>query len=79
MSHRVEYIGATQAGVGDAARQVETEAERVFEWRRSRLVAAGFDPRLAFKLALQSDVDLHAASTLLERGCDPDTAARILL
>ncbi|HEX2502499.1 MAG TPA: hypothetical protein VHK00_01040 [Miltoncostaeaceae bacterium] len=47
-------------------------------WRRDRLVAAGFDPRLARALARDRAVDLHALIELTERGCPPETAARIL-
>jgi hypothetical protein len=56
-----------------------TEDERVFSWRHASLLAAGYDHRLAFKLALRRDVDLHLALRLRERGCPSETAARILL
>jgi hypothetical protein len=58
---------------------LETEEERVFSWRHASLLAAGYDYRLAFKLALRADVNLHAAVRLRRDGCPPDTAARILL
>ncbi len=58
---------------------LETEEERVFSWRQSSLLAAGYDLRLALKLALRPDVDLHLAVRLGHAGCPPDTAARILL
>jgi hypothetical protein len=58
---------------------LETEDERVFSWRHASLLAAGFDHRLAFKLALRPDVDLHLAVRLLRDGCPPETAGRILL
>jgi hypothetical protein len=58
---------------------VETEEERVFSWRHASLLAAGYDHRLAFKLALRPDVNLHVAVGLRRNGCPPDTAARILL
>jgi hypothetical protein len=58
---------------------LETEDERVFSWRHASLLAAGFDHRLAFKLALRPDVDLHLAVRLLREGCPPETAGRILL
>jgi len=50
----------------------------VNEWRRSRLLAAGFAPDLAAELAEQRSVDLHAALSLIDRGCPPELAARIL-
>lgn len=58
---------------------LETEEERVFTWRHSSLLAAGYDHRLALKLALRSDVDLHLAVRLRRSGCSSETAARILL
>ena len=47
-------------------------------WRRRRLIAAGFDPRVATQLAGDDAVDLHELLTLLDRGCPPELAARIL-
>ncbi len=48
------------------------------EWRRRRLAAAGFEPRLAAELADEPAVDLHELLVLLDRGCPPELAARIL-
>jgi hypothetical protein len=50
----------------------------VGEWRRRRLAAAGFEPRLAAELAAEPGVDLHELLVLLDRGCPPPLAARIL-
>ena len=47
-------------------------------WRRRQLLCAGFDPRLAAKLADDQAVDLHAVLELVDRGCPPWLAARIL-
>lgn len=58
---------------------VETEEERVFEWRLEELFRAGFSDTLAVELASARDVDLHQALELVARGCPADTAARILL
>jgi hypothetical protein len=58
---------------------LQTEEERVFLWRNSSLLAAGYDLRNALKLALRPEVDLHLAVRLGRAGCPPDTAARILL
>jgi hypothetical protein len=65
--------------VEEAVREIETEDERVLRWRQSELVRAGYDERLALKLALRRHVDLHVAVGLVRRGCPPDTAAKILL
>jgi hypothetical protein len=48
------------------------------EWRRRRLTAAGFEPRLAAELVAEPAVDLHELLVLLDRGCPPALAARIL-
>ena len=50
----------------------------VVEWRRQRLIAAGFAPGPAADLARGHDVDLHALLDLIDRGCPPPLAARIL-
>jgi hypothetical protein len=47
-------------------------------WRAQRLRAAGFPPPLAAQLARDSCVDLHAVLELVDRGCRPDLAARIV-
>lgn len=47
-------------------------------WRRERLLAAGFDNARAATLAANRAVDLHALLELVDRGCPPDLAARIL-
>jgi hypothetical protein len=58
---------------------VDSEEERVFEWRLEELFRAGFPDALAVELAAARDVDLHQALDLVARGCPPNTAARILL
>jgi hypothetical protein len=50
----------------------------VTEWRRGRLLAAGFAADLAAELAEQCETDLHALLDLVDRGCPPELAARIL-
>lgn len=50
----------------------------VTEWRRCRLLEAGFPPALATALAGASRVDVHALLQLVDRGCPPELAARIL-
>jgi hypothetical protein len=47
-------------------------------WRRERLLAAGFHPALAAELLRGRDVDLHALLGLVDRGCPPELAARIM-
>ena len=47
-------------------------------WRRCRLLEAGFPEDLATRLAGLPRVDLHALLQLVDRGCPPHLAARIL-
>ena len=65
--------------ITDELAGLATEEERVFSWRHASLLAAGYEHRLAFKLALRPEVDLHLAVRLRQKGCPPDLAARILL
>jgi hypothetical protein len=41
-------------------------------------MAAGFAPPLAAVLAGDCNIDLHAVLELIDRGCPPELAARIL-
>jgi hypothetical protein len=54
------------------------DPEPVASWRSSRLREAGFSPQLADTVARDSAYDLHAVLGLLDRGCSPELAARIL-
>ena len=53
-------------------------APDVRDWRRQVLQHAGFEARLARELAADGSVDLHDLLKLVDRGCPPDLAARIL-
>lgn len=57
----------------------DEKAAAVLEWRIETLRRAGFDAESSFDLAFNTDVDLHSAVGLIERGCPPATAVRILL
>jgi hypothetical protein len=57
----------------------QTEIERIERWRAEELERAGYEPRAAGRIAVRHDVDLHTAVDLLQRGCSPDVALRILL
>jgi hypothetical protein len=50
----------------------------VLAWRRDQLVESGFPAALAAELADNRRFDLHALVELVERGCPPDLAVRIL-
>ena len=51
---------------------------QVVRWRREQLVRSGFAPDLAARVADNTDYDLHALIELVERGCEPELAVRIL-
>lgn len=61
-----------------APTRAELERESVTAWRVERLLDAGYDGEAALVLALDRDVDLHVAVSLLRRGCPQDTALQIL-
>jgi hypothetical protein len=48
------------------------------EWRRVRLLRAGVPAELAHSVARDSRFDVHALLELLDRGCEPELAVRIL-
>jgi hypothetical protein len=50
----------------------------VIVWRRSLLTEAGFGPELAQELSGHAEYDLHDLLNLVDRGCPPALAARIL-
>lgn len=53
-------------------------APEVRDWRRQVLRQAGFSDQLAGELAADGAVDLHDLLELVDRGCPPELAARIL-
>jgi hypothetical protein len=64
----------------DALTSVQDPIEtQVVHWRAETLVRAGFAAAAAVNLAASKHVDLHAAVRLVECGCPPETALRILL
>ena len=50
----------------------------VISWRREQLVGSGYPLPLAARLARDARYDLHALIELVERGCPPELAVRIL-
>ena len=54
------------------------ERSKVESWRLHILIEAGYPLSLAERLAV-SEADLHVACEMLSRGCEPETAAEILL
>ncbi|MEZ5099709.1 MAG: hypothetical protein R3C15_07920 [Thermoleophilia bacterium] len=56
----------------------QDERSKVEGWRLHVLMEAGYPVELAERVAA-SDVDLHHAVELVDQGCSPEIAARILL
>jgi hypothetical protein len=52
--------------------------DEVVRWRREQLGASGFAPALASTVSENTHYDLHALIELVERGCPPQLAVRIL-
>ena len=52
--------------------------DEVVRWRCEQLVASGFADALAASVAQNAHYDLHALIELVERGCQPELAVRIL-
>jgi hypothetical protein len=50
----------------------------VVRWRREQLIDSGFPLSVAARLAEDGRYDLHALIELVERGCPPELAVRIV-
>ena len=57
---------------------MQKTAQEIVSWRRGQLVQTGFSGALAARVADDLAYDLHALIELVERGCPPALAARIL-
>jgi hypothetical protein len=62
--------------------RTETASERgsdeIVRWRRKQLVESGFPLSAAARLARDRRYDTHALIELVERGCPPHLARRIV-
>ena len=58
---------------------LDTELDRIEQWRAEELERAGYPRHDAARLAERHDVDLHLAIDLISRGCSPQVALDILL
>ena len=54
------------------------DSQGVVGWRCEQLADSGFPPTLARRVANDSRYDLHALIELVESGCPPELAVRIL-
>jgi hypothetical protein len=71
-----ESKGMTAA---ESRHEVDSEQERIEQWRAEELERAGYAPRQAARIAARQDIDLHLAVDLVRSGCSPDLAAQILI
>jgi hypothetical protein len=62
----------------DALARMEPAGAEVVRWRREQLVLSGFPLPLAARIAKEPGFDLHRLIELVERGCPPELALRIL-
>ncbi len=62
----------------DLKQEPRLEPRSFAAWRRRALGAAGFGEPLAARLAADPRFDLHAVLELVDAGCPPDLAARIV-
>lgn len=69
---------ARRDGTGKPPRRPEGDPGRWISWRAERLLAAGFSGALARQLAGDPQVDVHALLELVDHGCPPELAARIM-
>jgi hypothetical protein len=58
---------------------LDTELERVQNWRAEELIRAGYTPTDAVALAARHDIDLHQAVELMALGCPYELAIEILI
>ena len=55
------------------------ELDRIHRWRVEELLRAGYAVPDALEIAVHTEVDLHWAASLVERGCPSSTAVRIVI
>ena len=58
--------------------RIDDELATTLPWRRSELRRAGFDAGLAAEVAADLRYDVRAVLELVEHGCPPHLAVRIL-
>jgi hypothetical protein len=62
----------------ETALALDTEIDRIEQWRAEELERAGYPLIAAGELATRHDVDLHLAIDLLRQGCPVEIALQIL-
>jgi hypothetical protein len=58
--------------------KMEPDFNDVVSWRREQLVRSGFARRVALQLAADERYDLHTLLELVNGGCTPELAVRIV-
>ncbi len=57
----------------------DTDRERVIRWRVEQLASVGYSWPAAMVIAANTQIDLHEAVEIVQAGCHPEIAVRILL
>lgn len=57
---------------------INNERDDVIAWRHTQLLRSGFPPDIATAVATDDRYDLHRLIELVDRGCPPELARRIL-
>jgi hypothetical protein len=57
---------------------VTPDPDSVIAWRAGRLARTGLAPEVALRVAADPAYDLHALFELVDRGCPPALAVRIV-
>ena len=58
--------------------QQQRDSQAVVNWRRRELIHRGFPRPLAARVARDERYDLHELIELVQQGCAPELAVRIL-
>jgi hypothetical protein len=73
-----EVIAHEQPARDSAPIGAVREHDEVIAWRRRQLLRSGFPERVVSSVASDGRYDLHRLIELVERGCQPELAVRIL-
>lgn len=65
-------------GASNAEQSKPSARGDLLSWRQLQLLRAGFDSDEASRLAADRAIDLHELIDLVERGCPPEVAKRII-